>query len=176
MTRAYSRQLLKKPLPCVRSCSSSKLADAYHLDKGQLATIHLPCYIIKIPSMKHLKDFALVFLLGASGCQADDGDCSSYKSYIESKSCAIVILKQNNLGKVYAVEGYNPSNKTKASFEDEGGLYVRIRQAAVLGDTLVKPLGKPYFLVKKRAFNIKFEIKCDSTSALPSPADTIPKS
>jgi hypothetical protein len=126
--------------------------------------------------VKYLRAYLLVFLVVTSSCQADEGGCSSYKSYIESKSCSIVILKQNNLGKVYAVEGYNPSSKMKAIFEDEGGLYVRIRQAAAAGDTLVKPLGKPYFLVKKRAFNIKFEIKCDSDRALPSPADTIPKS
>jgi len=61
-------------------------------------------------------------------------------------------------------------------FEDTGGLYITIRKYVNVGDTLVKFKSKPYFLLKKKQFNIKFEIKCSGDISLPSPADTIPKS
>jgi hypothetical protein len=110
-----------------------------------------------------------------SGCQSGDG-CAAYKHYIESVACSLVILKQNHFGREYSVEGYNPTNKRKVVFEDTGGLYITIRESVTIGDTLVKLKSKPYFLLKKKQFNIKFEIKCDGDISLLSPADTIPKS
>lgn len=87
----------------------------------------------------------------------------------------MVILKQNEFGRVYEAEGYEPSSKKKGSYTDTGGLYIWIRERAAIGDTLVKPKGLPYFLLKKKQFNIKFEIKCDGSVSLPSPPDTISK-
>ena len=124
--------------------------------------------------MKFAKSLPFLFLLPIYGCQPGDG-CASYKPYIESKSFAIVILKQNAFGREYNVEGYEPNSKKKVVFKDTGGLYIIIRASSTIGDTLVKPKYLPYFLLKKKQFNIKFEIKCDGDVSLPSPPDTIPK-
>jgi hypothetical protein len=110
-----------------------------------------------------------------SGCQSGEG-CAAYKLYIEGLDYSLVVLKQNDFGREYSVEGYDPTNKRKVVFKDAGGLYIAIRKSVNVGDTLIKLKSKPYFLLKKKQFNIKFEIKCDGDISLHSPADTIPKS
>ncbi len=80
----------------------------------------------------------------------------------------IVVLNTGISGNVFEIRGYEPSTNRPVSYHDIHGLYVLIRDSTEIGDTLVKKLTETSFLLKKKRYNLIFELNCDGPNYLPT--------
>ncbi len=71
--------------------------------------------------------------------------------------------------------GYEPITTKPVVYDDGGGFYISIIEAAELGDTLVKKSNETWFILKKKRVNLKFNVHCSGDEYLENRADMLKK-
>ena len=101
--------------------------------------------------------------------------CEEYKASFLAKEAQLVLQVNKSVGREIDFKGYEPVTMKSVTYNDTGGFYIYIIEAAEIGDTLVKKKNQTWFVLKKRKFNLKFDTQCAGEEYLKHRTDTLKK-
>jgi len=105
----------------------------------------------------------ILILLSLAYCiNACTANCDTRRAaFYRQPSCNIVVTKNESIGQICSLQGYEPITGRKMRYEAKEGLFYALNGHIFLGDTLVKIYKKEHFLLKKKDCVIKFGQKCN---------------
>ncbi len=101
--------------------------------------------------------------------------CEEYKTSFLGKEINLVLQVNKSVGREIDFRGYEPVTTKPVAYDDAGGFYVNIIEAAELGDTLLKKSNETWFVLKKKKYNLKFGVQCKDDEFLKIEPDTLKK-
>ncbi|WP_223650371.1 hypothetical protein [Hymenobacter psoromatis] len=99
--------------------------------------------------------------------------CEEVTKNLLKKHASLVIKDTGPSGRIIDYSGVDINTGHKSYYEDEGGMYLPMKQIVQIGDTLLKYNNQTDFLVKKKFFTIKFKFICIKNQSYGFNIDTL---
>jgi len=120
--------------------------------------------------IKTLAIFLIICTL--PGC-VHEFSCDAVTKALSQKHASIVITNTGPIGRLVDFSGIDTNSRNKAYYEDEGGMYLPMKEIVQIGDTLIKRKGETDFLLKKKNLIVKFKFDCFENQSYGFTIDTL---